>query len=71
MNNQAIRLCAKSQSKNIPFFVIEFDLIDEQGRGLANAHVEPPEEIEREAREDDEQIREKLKAMNLPSTDGL
>ncbi len=53
LNKQPIRLSAKSISKNIPFFVIEFDLIgmiicnyvnrkDEHGRGLDDAEIESP-----------------------------
>ncbi|TPX39212.1 hypothetical protein SeMB42_g06406 [Synchytrium endobioticum] len=33
-NYQPIRLFTKSASRNIPFFVIEFDLIDTKGRGV-------------------------------------
>jgi hypothetical protein len=48
LSKQPIRLFAKSQAKNVTFFCIEFDLLDELGRGLACADVDSPasDEIE-------------------------
>ncbi|TPX30952.1 hypothetical protein SmJEL517_g05628 [Synchytrium microbalum] len=45
-NYQPIRLFTKSASKNIPFFIIEFDLVDSHGHGVGyvreNGGLRPP-----------------------------
>lgn len=67
LNKQPIRLSAKSQTKNIPFFVIEFDLIDQAGKGLAFSHSDGPlsDEIERESVYNEEELAEKMKEVEL------